>query len=257
MAMMTNTFQSFGGPPAFLPSDISGLVVWFDAQDNGTITLSDTDKCDSWRSKGGSLTLSMDSPSGSSNKPIVGDVSGEQMLEFAASRYVTKGISTNLSPGTGPMTIVTVARTTATARSHLVYMGPSGTAIIQTRINNTVSDGSYVGQFRDNVVGVNRMLWVDTDVDHADGTLYACLAERIGGTADGAFFIDNVASSLNPITDDSGTINQNMGNLYFGRTSSGAEPLVGHIGEVIIYHATLTTQEKSDLHDYLDAKWTL
>jgi hypothetical protein len=254
VSFLLNPHVSFGG---FSPSDIPGLVVWFDAQDNATLTVSNVDKCDSWISKEGSLSLSMDSPAGSSNKPIIGDVSGEQMLEFSSARYLTKGVSTSLSPGTGPMSIVTVARTTATARSHLVYMGPSGTAIIQTRINNSVSDGAYVGQFRDNVAGVNRMLWVDTDVDHADGSLYAAVCQRVGGTADGAFYIDNVASSLNPITDNSGTINQNMGNLYFGRTSSGSEPLVGHIGEILIFHHELTTDERADLHTYLAAKWTL
>lgn len=254
MSFLLNPHISFGG---FSPSDIAGLRVWFDAQDNATITVTDTDKCNVWASKLGSVTMNMVPPAPNPEKPIIGDVSGKQMLEFSSARYLSGGISTNLSPGTGPMTIVTVARTTATARSHICYLGPSGTAVIQTRFNNSASDGAHVGQLRDSAGGVNRMLWVDTDVDHADGAVRVHLASRVGGGSSGALYIDNVASSLNPIADTSGAISDNLGNMFFGRTSTGTETLTGHIGEILIYHAELTVDERTDLYDYLAAKWGL
>ena len=244
-----------GNGNGFSPADITGLKVWFDAQDNAQITVVDTDKCNVWTSKEGSLSLDLVPPSGNSNKPIIEDVSGKQMLLFSSARFLTNGIGTNLSPGTGPMTIITVSRTTATARSEIFHLGPTGTAVIQTRYNNSVSDGAHVGQFRDNVGGVNRMLWVDTDVDHADGAVRVHFASRVGGTADGAFYTDGAASSLNPITDGSGTINQNFGNLTLGRTTAGGDTLAGHIGEVIVYFATLTEDERNSITGFLTAKW--
>lgn len=254
MSFLLNPHISFGG---FKPSDIPGLRIWMDAQDNGQLSLTGS-SVNNWDSKDGAVTLSVSNTG--SNRPTTDTVSGKQMIRFtaASNQSLAAGISTNLSPGTGAISMFLVSRTTDTARATVIATGPTGTAqSVFMRYNNSASDGRYIGQWRDRFAGVNRCLINDADVNHADGSVRVHFVGRQISAGKGALYTDNVASSTNPIADTSGTIDDNLGNITLGQNASGTDKFNGHIGEVIIYFRELTTGERTDVYDYLKDKWGL
>lgn len=268
-----NTWAKFPGTTSwtnFAPTSISGLVGWFDASDattmydatSGGSTVDAGSPIARWADKSGSGNHALQSTSGSRPTRRAAGLGGKPSVQFVADTadngdwlgiastsalngasglgvfvvYLTASVGVNRGlvgkwPGPGEETApawllgYTGTATGATTATHLMHNGTSAASAATT---SNFNDGSP------RLLGlVNTSAGLQARMNGASqGTNSSTVAPSSGGTA--------------------GVV---IGGYCGYSLASGQALMSAHISELLIYSATLTSQQVSDIEAYLMTKW--
>lgn len=256
-ATVTVTVNPSAGGGIADPSEIGGLVAWYDTNDaasyidgNGDLVL------DGIQDK---TANNLDATQNSNNaKPDVVTIDGNQWMSFDGND--TLGVSdSNLINTGGPFNGKTISisfRTSADVNTRQVIYEQGGS----TRGLNFFLDGGdlYLNGWNlaetqwgtSNVSGaVNaNTAYVATMVyDGVAGTITGYLNGTILGTVSGL-------DLLHAHGDDTGIGGIN-GSTRFFTNSSGGNDFTGHIGEVALYNTAINGSDRADLDQYMVDTW--
>jgi hypothetical protein len=231
---VTQPFRSL--PPfarQFLPTDILGCVVWFDASDRSTFTLSGT-TITQWRDK----SANGDTTSGGTFNAV--GTLGNGLSTVTLTTNVTTANQVNIS-GSAPQTYVIVGNVTSDTTNNIgiIHWQTSGGGnaftnsmslnVYQTSVDTGINQ---VGNF----ISITGLTATKTKLAIAThtGTLASIFESGTSGP-----------TSTN-------TLNQTNGNLRFGVNAGSAD-----LGEVMVFNRALSTNERQRLESYLAKKWNL
>lgn len=223
--------------PGFSPSDIAGLVGWWDASDAATITASGGD-VSQWDDKSAS---GLDVVQAGSNKPRTGDATqnGLNVLSFASGDWL------KVTPGTpicgSAFSIFVVFRKTGTANTYECFpvtltAGTASRPFDGWDGNRYVFDWTFTGA-------------LDISTQTA-WTQVSAVAVRTGNTyverKDGAEIFSTSGSGAGGTTSQVITI---------GSRDDGVTLLTGDVAEILVYDVELTGTDLASVENYLRAKW--
>lgn len=224
-------------PTGFSPSTItSNLLVWLDATDSSTLTLS-TSNVTQWRDKSGNGFQF--NPKGSSFM-FLSSIRGIQALYVPSQGNLsnaTCGISTSY-------TLFSVANlhTNSTAYQYIAKFNPS--------VDSFLFFGTSNGNFA-SFAGNGTTTWWDLNANTPTtpiGTSPILVAATNNNT-----LLTPYASGV-ALNTKTGTTVQTNG-LLLGSAFDNTQPWLGNIGEVILYNRVLTTTERQAVEGYLSWKW--
>lgn len=236
---------------ADVPTEISGLKLWLDADDAATIT--DTAGAVSqWDDKSGLNNHATQSTEAS--KPTTGSrtVNGLNVIDFDG---VDDWLGLTVQPITGTearTVIIMMLADNAASNNYGVSLSDTGgsggtynvTPEIALRINNAnrifgtsaIEDGVTPG--------------IILFTNHANSTL-ELNANNFQPYKNGALL--SGGSSVSPET----LVNTDSGSPAIGAQFGGSNRLNGIIGEIIIYDKVLSAVERSEIDHYLGEKWNI
>lgn len=231
------------------PSDITGLELWLDAQDAGTITVTGSG-VSSWTDKSGNSNDVGQATD--ADRPTQSTVNGKNGITFAASDLLELA-SASVTGLDGPdITVYVVYSKEFTetdnwpgmvSRSNTAWT--SGWRIAASSAAGTTiraSVGAYTTNFVDDL-GSPASGGDAWKVCHMEFENTAPLLEM---------FLNNTTQG----TDTTGSIVTTGLDLVVGNgDNTGSYAFVGDIGEVIVYNKILTAEEKTTLHSYLQTQW--
>ncbi len=248
--MFSSTFTEPFAPESldFIPSDLSGLSLWFDAADSSTVTLS------------GSNVSNWDDKSGNGNHVTQGTAGNQPTLV----NNVQNGLPAIRFDGTDDY-MVTSGNVDLTAGYHIFFVYKKDTQKNFNglfRIDNTITTGSSDIEIYDNVnghllVGGNRGDNFDYryHVTDASSNLVANVSEI------------KCADNTNAVKEDLEILDIYLtaGNLFapnqaalfhigIGYGGTGGY-LDGDFHEILIFDRLLTDKESNEANRYLGSKW--
>ena len=233
----------------FNPTDIDGCVLWLDGADGSSMTLSGT-TVTQWNDKSGNGN-STTTTTGTSTW-TASAINGLNAVQFNSASWFlgpsvnngavvtvfAVGTMTGGNSGTGARTDTLRMVSLATPSVHDYASTLTTCAII--RYGTTTSIYAYrtgTGDLSTGVVGLSTPFIACSQYDGTNHTMY------VNGTA--------------------GTPVATSGNFGYTTYGIGCDPALdntpwnGFVGEVIIYNAALTTQQRQQVEGYLAAKWGL
>ena len=217
---------------SFVPTDIAGLVAWYDASDAGSITESSgaVSQWDDLSGNGYHLTQST-----GSLQPTTGTrtQNGLNVLDFAGD------ILTVAVTETSPWTAFVVCYPDAVANLKTVFAQNGGAWEVMF----------HNGQF--GLSGASQMAWYGASP--SSGPSYAATTPYV------LEVVTNGASSawtLNGATDTTTSFSGGLTTLGVGGYPASGDLFDGWIGEFILYGSALTS-DRATVRDYLNAKWSV
>ena len=243
-----------GAGGAFLPTDLSGLALWLDADDASSITEATSNQVSQWDDKSGNARHFSQATSGDQPATNVTAQNGRNVIDFDGVSEVLYRTSTFIH-GLGPMSVFIVI--SATAEDNMWVLSESST------LSNTQLFGVFImqsGAHNDKQAAFYRDDANNTDIDQtsfANGALY-----------DNSFNIGLVTDSgtVHKTFVDGGpqehSLNYTRGTYALNRVSIGAlvRAAVSNwaafsIGEIIIYDSVLSDADLNQVGNYLNGKW--
>jgi hypothetical protein len=234
---------------AFLPSDISGLTLWLDADDAGTITDAGAGAVSQWTDKSTNAYALAQGTAG--NRPTTGTRTQNSLnvIDFDGSAdhlLLTNAPINNSSTGAWTVFAVVLADSVTGVHSAVDGDGP----------------GTRVGQYlRTNGTAAESIGFVAANAknDGAGATLSTATAYLLRSVNDGSSTIEMfVDGSGNGTTALSGSQNYSATcSLFIGQIQGAASRWDGWIAEVIDYDTALSGGDISDVETYLTSKWGL
>ena len=229
--------------PYFSPLNVSGCVLWFDAEDTKTMTFSGS-TVTSWTSKGSS-TVSTSVVSGSTN-PTYTTYNNLPALGFnGTSTYIqTANVSV---PGTGTTWITCSVNLTPVTVS---------TPVDSSVVLATNSPGERA--IRYSATGANTYYTINRNLTNTADLLRGQINENANGIRG---FMDT-ASYFTGFTNGTQTVSNTNAVTYvapanqpflMGKWASGY--LNGYIYESLVYNRVLTLEEYQQVEGYLAQKW--
>lgn len=244
---MTRFSQGFiqkPGAAGFLPPDIDGLELWFDADDAGTIGET-AGEVQTWTSKGGNTAV-LTAFDGAS-EPNTADDGGFNALEFDGGDGL-KNDTVSPEINTSPVTKFMAFRTTVTGgfafpfyilsvdnNDQVFFQFLSSDSVVCTA---EVTAGSNSSATLGGIIDTNRTIVIDR---HEDGVAADALD-------------DEAASATGAVA---GTIITLCPKVAIGKSSFSAQPFTGFIYECGCYNRRLDDSERTTLMNYLKNKWGL
>jgi hypothetical protein len=231
MGLVVDSYRFAAAGPSFDPTDIAGLVGWWDASDSSTITES-SGIVSLWEDKAGGGYDFIETVG--TVGPTTGTVTinGLNALDFNGSTQTMalSGPVGNLAPQ--PVTVLLVAKLDAnTSNRHITDQGDDGVRFLIT------GDGNWRAFAGSAVIGNT----VSADTDPHTIT-----------------FVGNGASSSMRVDGSSvGSGNPGSGGVRRGWRiflSAGAYT-DGRLGEMLVYDSALSGTDLTDAEDYLMDKW--
>jgi hypothetical protein len=257
-ASLPITVNVVGG---FLPTDLSGLQLWLDADDAASIT-SSAGLVSQWNDKSGNNRHA--TQSSSSAKPTTGTrtINSKNAIDFDGATDFIK-TSSRIFTAPSARTYIVVTKTdnaqpgTGTAR--LVSERFSGGALIGTKTTNQFNflhDYNTTGSFL-------RRSSVDNSIDTTNPWILVC---TWGGTStsSGVHLYKDGSPEVSYSIDTNGTgtgVNADSTGLSIGASIDNAGAVVsntyydGLISEILIYNRVLTASELNQIGVYLEGKW--
>lgn len=239
----------------FSPNLISGLQAWYDASDSSSITLSSTEVTQ-WNDK--SASSFNVTPNGAGNRPSYTNTqNGRKVVTFTTGKGLGNSSATALRSVSG-WTIFTAFGTSATttaqnvfvvgvntqgaARAEVVYINPT-TGYVDCG-GRRLSGDSYAAATTSTNVGSDFNVWTGVgDYTNTTATLFK------NGT--------QVAQNTSWLT--AGSTANDWGSISVGAASgwlsSPGAPLIGSIGEIVVYNSVLSTADRQRVEAYLKTKW--
>jgi hypothetical protein len=252
---LTTTPTPSATTSVFSPSSISELRTWYDAADSSTITLrSGTDFIERWNDKSGNNYNLIQTSA--SNQPLF--TGGTSLAAWSANTYVYFDGGDYVARTTGTsftdsgFTYFFIARI-ANGRSNDLLLN-------YTDQTPPVFVGKYrayksvEAQFQRILLGAdsNSMTWQWESPANL-GTKNSYMYGFVSGTTAGSF-----SGSMNDLTytftqgqSSPDTVNV----ISLGANNNGDAPMLGYIGEIIVYGKVLTTTESNNVLTYLKNKW--
>jgi hypothetical protein len=228
------------------PKSLSGLVGWWDASDNASITLASgfVSQLDDKSGSGYHLSQSAEAA-----RPSLSTVNGKQFLLFDGSNdWLTRSVGVD---PTG--TVFAVAATyyitpgTSVQQNVLAYGRASPTT--QTHAFG-IFNASWIGDYRNGGTFANYGR-------AADSALTSNLAILSGVYASGTGSNFRLNKTVRTASASTVLLSNSSSISIGGRNISGAlqGPFNGIIGEVIWYNQTLSDAEILSVENYLNGKW--
>ena len=237
--------------PKVKPTDIANLVVWLDASDDTTITKDASNFVSQWDDKSGNGNNMAQATS--ANQPVwtQGSISGKSVIRFDGTDD-NMSVQTNAFSGDQEYTVFAIFKADA-------FGGPFN--LTRTMWSIGVGGGGSRGQSifslnKGTNVEVNRLgAWTTfaTSLVLDTPTMATVRYDAGGGTDE--LWIDSVAQAVS--SSSAGTYLFNNGIFRLGITTVTNNPAYysGDLGEIILFNRALTTQERTDIENYLNDKW--
>jgi hypothetical protein len=238
MSVVSKTSQYFSG---FSPPAIPGCVLWLDATDSNTFTLS-AGNVTAWRDKSGN------GANGTANTPIVynanGLGTGYPALTFTGTQWVSGAVSVTVNT----MTIFNVFSMNSTSPFAARVLSLAATE------TNDFNNNSYVGILRQSSTNMGP---------YRNGTYTQAVTPYSTRLMNTTYF-----DGTNQYTaTNAGTVTSNASSGAFAisayrvaNSTSSTDPngpLNGFVGEVIVYDRMLTTAQRQAVEGYLAFRWGL
>lgn len=240
----------------FSPKNLSGLVMWLDATDATTYTISTG--VSEWRDKAGSNTFTQ---STGNNQPTLATIGGKTALSFDGTNDHLLSTATPFT-GNSSFTFFQVFEATFPGNGTALFThrtGEGGADTNDITVGLSANQGSnwIFGTLRTRVATVRSGVAANTDqrFDSVDAAGIGSLS--LAGTFSAsptstAWFRGTVAPSSAGTSSLVGVTGMSIG------CRNGATKdlfYVGKIGEVIGYNRALTTTERRTVESYLAKKW--
>lgn len=233
----------------FSPSDISGLVGWWDAEDSDTITES-SGEISAWANKSGATGDLVQTTAGL--KPNNQDVGGLNMIHFDGGDRLGLSDDDDLDFATD-FSIAIVFQTTDANRGLLVGKGTAATYAKRyfIRVNNAdTNNGDIVFDTDDDSAPATL---ASDDEEFNDGATRLVFFTRDGTDLEG--YSNNVELTQSPVDVTGQGSLANDGAFTVGQLAGSGHELTGEIAEIVIYSKALTADERLLLSEYLADKW--
>ena len=233
-----------GGGGAWVPSDVSGLSVWLDANDAGTFTFGTGSAVATWGDKSGNANHVTQATSG--NRPTVQTavLDSKDVVRFAqgSNQFLAKSSLTN-GPGNAACTMAVVLKLTATISLEAVW-DISDT----TNTNRTLLFSNSGGNMQMKSQNGSPALeaFTDTTSFHVWSGTSTTTLRRLW--RNGTQKTDSSATAQASVV---GT------NLRVGFLFQDVQSLNGDIAELVLYNTVLSTGDRQKLEGYLAHKWGL
>ena len=213
-----------------------GLVGWWDANDDSTVTLSGSNVTQ-WRDKSGNSNH-MSVPSSYSGPTRGNTLNSKKVLTFTQSN----GLESTLNLSSSNYTVLGVSRYTATGQTPST--SPSSGRVIQANSNNWLLGHHNAGTQRHYAVG-----WVTSaGTDDTNWRIYS-------GTGDisGDVYKFYVVGTENTQNSGAGSAGPNG----LGINTGYSEHSACEGAEIIAFNRVLSDDERTKVHNYLQNKWNI
>jgi hypothetical protein len=231
---------------SFQPVNVPGLTLWLDAQDASTFTLSGS-AVSQWRDKSGRGNHAVQATGSLQPTLAATGINSRAAVNFGATHRLTVVDHPTLDHTS--LDIFAVLQRNVDSGAAQAVFNKYGGATLPAEFQLVVTSGD-VWQMQGSTTGVGTNINVLTGVTATVGqpALIEC-----GHTGSNGFVSVNGAS---PVLDggSSGIVNSD-GNLTLGR-AIGAD-FQGSIGEFLYFNRHLTAAERTEIVNYLKAKWGL
>lgn len=228
--------------PAFSPSDISGLVLWLDA--DAIEGLNDGDPITTWEDQSGNNNDATQSTGSAKPTYQTNELNGKPVVRLdGTDDYLDFGDPAALDFGTNSFSIFIVVK--AADEEAAVFVK-----------DNYAGDGNGILIFRSSSATDNYAYYNGTDtivIGTADANYHLLEVVRSGtGAGQLAVFRDGVAGT--PGT-ESRTLD-NAINAYLGISNSVDDVFLnGDFAEIIIYDSALSQANRESVEDYISSKY--
>ena len=236
--------------PAFLPSNLSGLVLWLDGTDplaTGTPPAGGT-AVSQWTDKSTSANNFVQATGANQPTYQSGAVNSKGSIRFVqASNSFMTSPTQFINPAAGFDFFYFISPVTVSGLANFFY---------NDKITNPPTIGINSTEML--FVGVNTFTSGMYPHTFTSATNYLIEWQYNGsGTGTSGNFIFNVNNSqLTYATSDGGSSNNNTTCLGSFGSGGGGTAFDGYICEVVYYSRVLTSTERTNLQNYFEAKWT-
>ena len=242
---------------AFSPTSITGCVLWMDAADSSTITLSST-AITQWNDKSASANHFVQATT--ANSPTVGtSANGLPTVYFATDNKQLVSSQNNATTGNASRTVIQVFWCPTLSSAYYSVTGTeSGANPAQAwgHAKNANSDVTYPFMYSSAgndvytfVYSTPNPLITYAQYDSTASSLnaYYATSGATGGT-----------TTVGNFTTKSCTFNTTAGVWYLGRRQQAATgSITSHLLEMIHFNKVLSTTERQQVEGYLAQKWGL
>lgn len=227
------TIPRVGAFTNFLPTSITGCVMWLDAADLTSMTLSGAN-VSQWTDKSGSGNSVTQASSGS--QPTTGGtLNGLNTLYFTGKTMTYTGISVSAQ------TVFCIyLNNTFTPYGEPVAVGPF--AFFYAAPSNNVGIG------RTGVTDEVLANWSTNSLTTNKYTIYGGTVSVSGSTTSVLYFNGTQVASTT-VSSSGGSVRYNIGHYASGTT--------GYLAEVLIYNSVLNQTNRQTVESYLTQKWGL
>lgn len=232
-----------GGDQSFLPSKLSNLQAWYDADDSDTITTSTG--VSQWNDKSGNDYHATQSTSGDQPATGTNTLNGKNVLTFdGTDDNLTLPSALCSSIPNGDSTIFVVARQDAKPQQErIITMATSSNSTrMAVRYNGSTSRPDFINNNTGSVVSGNVGF---------ESLNYNIITTSHTGTT--------MTLSSNASTESTTSTGANVSDASIGSIGAvgngNGDNLDGDIAEIIIYNRVLTESERLSVHRYLYNKW--
>lgn len=247
---LINPYIYGSGTPAFSPTDISGLSLWFDPDDSSTLVLS-----------GSSITTIADKVSANTaaatGSPSIVTSGGRDWMSFGGSDGLfSTTLDTQGNVGAGSYTLIIVLKTSSSTTNMTVY-NKGAPNLYRTRANFTAAGNIgvvRVGPSSGNVQN-NGGTGLNDGNPHWSAHIFDSSALRLRSLLDNSEI--NAPGTSVSTADNINTAGTN-GRLTIACAWNGSIYTTffnGQVGEILLYNSVLSAGNLSDLDTYLSAKW--
>lgn len=237
---------------SFTPHAFSGLSLWLDAQDTGTLALSGANVTQ-WNDKSGYGNHAMQGTA--SRQPVVtaSGINGRQALQFFADGsidFLTITDAPSLNYSKCDIFLVVMANTANDGGQFFVK--DSGAPNLEFVLARGTTSKTFQGYFSLNGTGYSFPATTATLEQNAPAI---CTVQNGGTGGNWVLRInDNAASQSSSAL--AGNIFNGSGNLFVGAHGAALNnPFRGFMGEALFYSRQLNADERNTVLDYLRTKW--
>lgn len=241
-----------GPPPPFTPASLAGLTLWLDAADVTTITFSSGTNISAFADKSGNHYDFVNANPASQPTYVTG-INGLKNLSISTAQGLANATAP-LVRGSAPFTIFVVyEKTSVPTYSYLMQFIGDGSGNSPGLFLTASDPGSKFVNFGAKLTGTFGSVRCD-DTFNLNTTPYALGLTYNGsgpGTTNYSFYSSNTLETTKVAQDLTLTSASN----FLGGEAIGSDPLLGFLGEFIIYSRVLNSTELAQIETYFLAKW--
>ena len=234
-----------GAVGGWLPTELSGLVLWLDAADADTITLDGSDNVEQWADKSGSGNNTVGVLE---NRPVVETVSDKEYIRFSTAGSLSVTPSRFLWDGDAVSTFI-VLRLYGYDNTKVAYCigenidGTRNAAALRLETSTATWIRTWGG----------AVSWGGVPVDSS-----LIIFNAYEGDQDWVLYRDGALISVSQNTFGTNIMQWAPSNLIsIGNNWQGTNNLNGSIGEFLIYGGTISESNRQKVEGYLAHKWGL
>lgn len=235
--------QVAGG--AFAPSDVSGLVLWLDADDASTLTDDGAGECSLWEDKSAS---GFDVSASGAQRPTITSsaVNSRTALSFnGSSNRIGRAADTQIvGASDGSFTMFAVALSDVTSGSRQIVCGDDGAGDRHPQFLRTSGSTAQSIVFSGSSAANDAGPTITTATAYileavSDGSSIECLVDGVGAGGSTARASQNTGA----------------GPVDIGARPGAADLWDGYVCEVVAYNSAISTSDRASVRSYLSSRW--